>query len=66
MPLAKEVVLKITLNQSGVASLDGPLENKILCLGLLEIAKDIVKQYKPPIIQPVTINLAGEKPRSAR
>ena len=37
--------LVITLLNSGKIEVNGPLHDKILCYGLLEIAKDVVKSY---------------------
>ena len=48
--------LKITLSENGQVSINGPLEDKILCLGLLEMAKRIVHEYKhSPIAKPTLI-----------
>ena len=42
MEKAKLVIL---LLDSGKIEVNGPLQDKILCYGLLEIAKDVVKSY---------------------
>ena len=44
------IELKITLDQSGLR-VEGPIQDKLVCLGLLELAKDAVKEFKAsPII----------------
>ena len=49
------VELKITLDQETGVQVAGPIQDKILCLGLLEIAKNIIVNFKqeeqPTIIQ---------------
>jgi len=43
---AQEVQLIVTLNTvNGQVSVSGPIQNKILCYGLLEAAKDAVRDY---------------------
>jgi len=42
MEKAKLVIL---LLDNGKVEVNGPLHDKILCYGLLEIAKDVVKSY---------------------
>jgi len=44
------VKLEIVADDAGNVYLTGPLQNKVLCLGLLEMAKDVVKTYQPPKI----------------
>lgn len=55
----------ITLSDRGELNVKGPLENKILALGMLELAKSVVSNHKPSsIIKPelnITANLNGEK-----
>lgn len=41
-----ELHLTIKMTPDGQISVEGPLENKILCLGLLEIAKSTVMNHK--------------------
>ena len=39
--------LTILLNeQTGELQVHGPVQNKILCYGLLEMARDVVKEFK--------------------
>ena len=50
------IKLTIMLTQDGNVSVEGPLQDKILCYGLLEMAKDTIKNFVPsPIITP-TLN----------
>ena len=42
--------LKITVNQAGEMTVDGPMEQKILCLGILEAAKQVILNYNPSAI----------------
>lgn len=52
-----QVQIVITMTPDGQVSMTGPLENKVLVLGLLEIAKDLALRHKPEeapkIIRPV-------------
>lgn len=50
-------VLTITMDRTGNVNVNGPIENRVLCYGLLEIAKDTLfefaqKQNSGRIIQP--------------
>ena len=47
--------LTISVDANGGVKFEGPLHDKVLCYGLLEIAKDIVRTAKPPVIQPVGV-----------
>lgn len=56
--------LIIMLDEDGKVKLNGPLQNKLLCYGLLEVARDIIKDHKvviPVAAIPPGINL---KPQS--
>lgn len=33
--------------QTGQISLNGPMGNKLMCYGMLEMAKDLVRSYDP-------------------
>lgn len=35
--------------QTGAVTLNGPLDNRLLCYGLLEMAKEIVSSNKPKV-----------------
>lgn len=39
--------LIIELEPNGQVVVNGPIQNKLLCYGLLEAAKDAIKEYKP-------------------
>ncbi len=41
------VRIVIDLQDDGKVTINGPLENKILCYGLLEWGKMLVKDYEP-------------------
>ena len=42
--------ITITL-KDGQIGVNGPIENKLFCLGLLELAKDLIIKYDPAAIQ---------------
>ncbi len=54
--------IRITVSSEGEIRVYGPLQDKILCLGLMEIAKDVIKNYKdgqqnifvPQIVMPTS------------
>ena len=51
------VTLTITLDQlTGMVNVNGPLQNPLLCYGLLEAAKDSIRAYvqqnQSPIVKP--------------
>lgn len=50
------IELHITLSDDGRLAVDGPIHNKVVCLGILDIARDVVKQYAPSLVQPVPAN----------
>ena len=40
------VTLQIAFNQvTGAVSVTGPIQNTLLCYGLMELARDVVKKY---------------------
>lgn len=39
--------LIISLEPNGQVTVNGPIANKLLCYGLLEAAKDAIKEWKP-------------------
>jgi len=48
-----EIKIVITLREDGSLNVGGPLINKILCYGMLEQARDVVRNFEePPMIQP--------------
>lgn len=42
---AQQMQLIITVKPNGSISVEGPINDKVLCYGLLEAAKDAVKQH---------------------
>ena len=47
-PAVSGFQLVITMNAKGGVNVDGPLQNKVLCYGLLEIARQLIQEYKKP------------------
>lgn len=45
----------ITLDARGNIGLNGPLHDKILCLGMLELARKAVLDYQPAAINPLSL-----------
>ena len=43
--MADRAVLTITWTQDGQIQVNGPINDKILCYGLLEAAKDAIRDY---------------------
>lgn len=43
---SRMIELKITFDGKNV-SVNGPISDKILCLGLIELAKDVIKDFNP-------------------
>jgi hypothetical protein len=46
--------IEITIDQSGQVLVTGPLENKILCLGMLKMAENAIINFKPSPIVPAS------------
>jgi len=42
--MSKDIVLKITLS-NGKVLVDGPIEDQILCFGLLEVSKQLIVKF---------------------
>jgi hypothetical protein len=64
MPLpSRQVVLRleVTLDSDGNLNVNGSVENKVACLGLLELAKKAVLDYDPRRVAaaPVGIDLSN-------
>jgi hypothetical protein len=54
-----KVQLIITMDDAGNVSVSGPIENKLLCFGMIELAKLAIQNYVPsPIIKPLNGGLA--------
>jgi hypothetical protein len=43
--MVQEVVLTIKLLPDGSININGPIADKVLCYGMLEAAKDAVREY---------------------
>ncbi len=50
--------LVISMDEKGSVSVNGPIENKIVCYGMLEVARQAVQVFEPQkkTIVPVTSN----------
>ena len=58
------IEIKIIAEDDGSVKIAGPIENKVLCLGLLDIAHDLVLKHDPKesrIIRP-TLEIVPKKP----
>ncbi len=49
--------LLITKHANGRVTVEGPLVNRNFCYGLLEEAKDAIREFKPQSVLPVSGNL---------
>lgn len=43
--MPNQITLTITMTPQGQVMVNGPIENKLLCYGLLECARDAIKDY---------------------
>ena len=50
------VKVEIVLQDDGQVQVSGPLDDKILCLGLLEIARMSVHKFEKKLVSPVDGN----------
>jgi hypothetical protein len=46
--MASDTTLSITINENGSVSVNGPIDDKMLCYALLELARDAVKDFQKP------------------
>jgi len=52
--------ISVIIDEQGGASVEGPLQNKVLCYGLLHVGFDIVRDHKAgPVVRPVVGAAAG-------
>lgn len=51
------VQIVIVYQEGQPLQVSGPLQDRILCYGLLEMAKDIIRDFKPPQIIPAPADL---------
>ncbi len=49
------VTIKIEVTENGQVGITGPLHDKVLCYGLLNVAMDIVRSHKVPTSPVVTL-----------
>ena len=57
------VKIEIEMDDQGRVSFNGPLGNKVLCYGLLQVAADIVRNAKMPESQIAVVGaIPGLKP----
>ena len=47
----KELTLTITLNSDGQVGVTGPIGDKLICYGLLEVAKETIKDFNKKMIE---------------
>lgn len=47
--------LVVTLRRNGTLSVAGPIGNKLLCYGMLDMAKDVVSNFRPKQPSPVIV-----------
>ena len=55
--------LKISMDDAGNISVNGPIDNQLLSYGLLEVAKDVIKQHAAENarkIQPAPLSLVNQ------
>ena len=46
--------IAVTIDDDGKASVEGPLHNKLVCYGLLQVGMDLVRSHQPgPQVEPV-------------
>lgn len=45
-----EVLLVIRMMSNGQLTVTGPLHEKMTCYGMLELAKDVIRNHRPPSI----------------
>jgi len=59
-----KVSLTINVMDDGKVGVVGPLHDKLVCYGLLEVARDVVRDYKvgsaPGIVVPTLISPTGQ------
>lgn len=40
------VQLLLTLNKDGTLNVTGPIDDRVLCYGMLDYAKDVIREYQ--------------------
>jgi hypothetical protein len=65
--MPNKVELLIAVNDTGQVQVTGPIENKVLCYGLLAAAQDAVRDYHAiaaqRLVQPASAPLSFELPK---
>ena len=54
------VTITIIMNDNGTLNINAPMENKVLCYGMLELAKEVIhkqSEINERMVQPVTLDL---------
>lgn len=51
----KEISINILLDASGKVHVNAPMGDKILCYGLLEVAKEAIKAFRLPEPSPIKV-----------
>jgi hypothetical protein len=53
--MVKDMIkLEIEMDDKGGVKVNGPIQDKIFCYGLLQVARDIIKDYRPEKIKVVS------------
>lgn len=51
------VQLLLTLNKDGTLNVTGPIDDRVLCYGMLDYAKDVIREYqasRAKLVVPIT------------
>jgi hypothetical protein len=57
-----QLQLVITLDEAGQVSVQGPIEQKIVCYGLLEVARDAIAEHHARLAQRLVQPASGPLP----
>jgi hypothetical protein len=57
------VDLLISMSDDGKITIKGPLNNRVLCYGLLEVGRDLVSGYVVPLEYPAEVMSSSENVR---
>lgn len=63
----EEIQLTIVMTAEGKVGVQGPIDNKILCYGLLETAKEVIAHYhvqQARLVKPATLAEVPKGPRN--
>ena len=56
------IQMTIILDDKGNLNVNGPLQDKILCLGMIRLAETVVLAHKQTLVNPVSGNLRDIMP----